>query len=496
MASRLLNSGELNNYFAIGEDGVLVWQRADAFRSSIITSEQLGQKYADYLAVPRFTADGSHVDWFIPFLADNKNGEYSVVAWPAASEDEKKKAIEELNHLNEKFLNYGYNLQARALNSNDRLFAHFLTGNKNSDSVNPAIHFPDENCVYIVNGRPVITFWGFLNRGDKLTGDPFERLRAPLLTAAPIKPAAATATVAPVAAANHKWCYFLLPLLLLLLPLLLYLLWWWFFARGLGLPAFKTFPDLFNFSLDPVNRTVEADPYHKVLQPDGTYVVKDGATNTKIPDDGVVREDALSDLNATDETVPDNASVEPYSDPAEEGKTEESLPDETESQVPDTQENLEPNIENKDDSNNKDDLSQNVPVPPQLSDEGPALSNSDLSSGDISKLDGNWKVNSPIVDKNTNKPLQLEYNFKDGKGEAVISQKNGVKCKGAVNGGLSGGSFTIDGNSTAKCTDGSTYIMPKVVCKPGKDGNSDCTSIYDGAAAGSKKSEFPMTIHR
>ena len=50
MASRLLNSGDLKNYFAIGEDGVLVWQRADAFRSSIITSEQLGQIISVFLA--------------------------------------------------------------------------------------------------------------------------------------------------------------------------------------------------------------------------------------------------------------------------------------------------------------------------------------------------------------------------------------------------------------------------------------------------------------
>ena len=119
-----------------------------------------------------------------------------------------------------------------------------------------------------------------------------------------------------------------------------------------------------------------------------------------------------------------------------------------------------------------------------------------MSSGDISKLDGTWKVNSTIVDKKTNKPLQLEYNFKDGKGTATISQKNGVKCTGNVNGGLTGGALTIQGNSIANCTDGSSYAMPKVVCKPGKDGNSDCTSSYDGKSSGTTKSEFPMTLHR
>lgn len=513
MASRLLNSGELKNYFAIGEDGVLVWQRADAFRSSIITSEQLGQKYADYLAVPRFTADGSHVDWFIPFAADNKQGEYSVVAWPAASPDEKKAALVELNRLNEKFLNYGYNLHARALNANDRLFAHFLTGSGDGDAVNPAIHFPDEECVYIVNGRPVITFWGFLNRGDTLSGNPFSRLSGGVVP--PVTPRVAPAAPAAVAAANHKWCWLLLPLLLLLLPLLLYLLWWWFFARVQGLPLFKTYPDISNLSLEPAKETLVVPDKDKIIRlKDGSYVRVDADGKETVIPASEAENLNLNEPKADDSTANDEPKVEdPVADtekPAEEPVTpptednaqnpvdENLAKDDNPLQTPDDNTNTE---QKTDDNNN-----QNVPVPPELSQDnqnavpdaqdGPQLSNTELNSGDISKLDGTWKVNSTIVDRKTNKPLQLEYNFKDGKGTATISQKNGVKCTGDVNGGLNGGALTIQGNSIAKCTDGSSYAMPKVVCKPGKDGNSDCTSSYDGKSSGTTKSEFPMTIHR
>ena len=193
---------------------------------------------------------------------------------------------------------------------------------------------------------------------------------------------------------------------------------------------------------------------------------------------------------------------EPVTPPAEDNSQnpvdETQAKDDNPVQTPDDNTNTE---QKSDDNTN-----QNVPVPPELSEDnqnaspaaqdGPQLSNTDLNSGDISKLDGTWKVNSTIVDKKTNKPLQLEYNFKDGKGTATISQKNGVKCTGDVNGGLNGGALTIQGNSIAKCTDGSSYAMPKVVCKPGKDGNSDCTSSYDGKSSGTTKSEFPMTIHR
>ena len=63
--------------------------------------------------------------------------------------------MKKFEELEEKFLNFGYNLEARSLSSNDKLFAHFLTGNNKANIVLPAIHYPDESCIYIVNGEPV-----------------------------------------------------------------------------------------------------------------------------------------------------------------------------------------------------------------------------------------------------------------------------------------------------------------------------------------------------
>ena len=136
-------------------------------------------------------------------------------------------------------------------------------------------------------------------------------------------------------------------------------------------------------------------------------------------------------------------------------------------------------------------------MPPKLSEDkdGPSLSNKDLQSGDISKLNGVWKVNSAIFDTKTNKPLQLQYEFKDGKGSATITQSDGVKCTGAVKGGLSKGALNINSQSEAKCTDGSVYLMPKVVCTQGADGNSDCVSTYQNSKT-KKTTQFPMNLHR
>ncbi len=534
MSSRLLNSGDLKNYQAIGEDGVLVWQKADSFRSSILTSEHLGEKYSNYLATPRFTADGSHVDWFIPFAPSRKDGEYDVVSWNAATQVEKDKAFAELSELNDKFLNYGYNLKARALTPNDKIFAHFLTGNS-EEGVNPAIHFPDSSCVYIVDGHPVITFWGFLKRGAKLSGAPTDVLRTvqrTQSTAAP-GPAAATAAAAPVAA-SHRLCWLWGLLLLLLLPLLLYLLWWWLFARNQ--PLFSAFPDLSHGSLEPVAieeeqkeieppLVEEKDPLLRVDE-DGKIVKVVPGDTTVVPADGTVAAEGTVPVNGVadaESAVPADGTI------SENTAQDEALPEDPENEVPATDENADnqentpaseaitpddktqadaqtPDAQNqsqddadstKDDSQNKTDTDDGAKVvPPDISSdkEGPSLSNQDLSSGNIKNLDGNWKVNTPIFDKLTNKPLQLQYDFKDGKGTATITQKNGVKCVAPVSGGLKGGALNIASGASAKCTDGSSYAMPQVECKPGKDGNSRCVSTYNDGKG--NKEAFPMTIHR
>ncbi|MGN1281832.1 MAG: hypothetical protein ACI4UM_08035 [Succinivibrio sp.] len=522
MASRLLNSGELKNYHAIGEDGVLVWQRADAFRTSILNSKMLGEQYARCLASPRFTSDGSHVDWFIPFESDRADGEYHVVEWTAASPEEKEIARAKLSNIEEKFINFGYNLQANAINSNDRLFSHFLTGNEHVNVRLPAFHFPDESCVYIVNGEPVITFWGFLRGDGKVTGGPFDSLYArPAKTAAAgaggvasvaaTAATAATATAGVTAARSHHLCCILLPLLLLLLlPLLLYLLWWYFYAGNK--PLFKVYPDL---NLDP---SITVDLPLPDLTLDGFDADLDGV---KLNDGIVLPEGKLLPSRTADEEyeavqneelnegepLAENTDLSEQSDVAENDPSaqipEIEQADDTDNTTQTENEELakiplsEPDVP-LDDSMNTDDgiVQSDSGSATDAYSEGPAISNSDLKSGDISKFDGTWKVKSMIVDKQTNKPLQLQYDFKNGKGTATITQQNGVKCQGAVDGGLSNNSFTIGSGATAKCTDGSTYALPSVECVPGKNGYSQCTSTYSGQGDDGKNYKFPMTIHR
>ena len=534
MASKLLYNGDLNLYQPISEDGVFVYQKALAFRGAISNSlsqsaDPKEDRFEDYLAIPRFSQDFQHADWFIPFESQREDGEYEIVPWKQASKDEKEKALEKLRKFRTKLFNYGDLLEARALNSNDRLFAHFLVGNNAQETQNkpiadklqdnqsiddpkrkytlPAIHYPSEDCLFIVDGKPVITFWGFLKRGERLYSDPFYRLEEEVypnktVVTDKVVGAAPLGATATAVTRSHKWCWLLLPLLLLLLPLLLYLLWWWLFGRGL--PLFKAWPDLGNFSLDPkfnadlnlpdtdlpkVNLPDVDVDLPKVKVPNGNLGV-DGAVETpKVPDDASTEEDAP----VAEEPVAEDPQEQPSDDAAEQPQEEsQEQPQEDEKEDPNA---VEPPTLSDDEDDSKQD--PNATVPPKLSEDkdGPSLSNKDLQSGDISKLNGVWKVNSAIFDTKTNKPLQLQYEFKDGKGSATITQSDGVKCTGAVKGGLSKGALNINSQSEAKCTDGSVYEMPKVVCTQGDDGNSDCVSTYQNSKT-KKTTQFPMNLHR
>ena len=566
MASRLINSGELKNYEAIGEDGIPVWTRADAFRTSIENSPELGKKYADYLALPRFSTDGTHVDWFIPFSSARQDGEYDIVSWSAASAQERALALEELSGFSDKLYAYGMNLEARALNSNDRLFSHFLIGNGKDGIVNPAIHFPDENCVFLVNGRPVITFWGFLRRGFKLEGDPFVSLIRPQpkivkeTVSETVSETVKTVEVKESFFKKHKWCL-LLPLLLLLLLLLLYLLWWWLYGRLS--PLFGSVPNLLNGSLDPVPVTapapdnrdnldnleikdpvsddvevtdsrelavdeegrdiglgVDADRDSLNVNTDGSASLHvDGVSGTDIVADGSLTADgqlddvAGADLDGVDGTADAlNSAVDADNADGTENEADvdadnsgvnaqdnQNVPDMDTAADENAQNNQ--NVPDMDTASAKDNAQANQPLP-DMQDQNDAdnsakpsvLSNDDLASGNIRGIDGNWNVKSSLVDSTTNRPIQMKYSFENGKGKATITRKNGVKCVADVNSQMASGGLSISSDQVAKCTDGTSYKMPDVTCKPGKNGVSRCVSSYKTQDGRIK--QFPMVIQK
>lgn len=517
----MLNSGSVKDYVPIGEDGRPVWASADAFRQAIALAPALGRKYADVLAVPRFSSGGELVNWFVPFEPKDPAG-HQVVMWEAASPEERRSAMLVLNDFERRLYSFGHDLQLHALTADEKVFAHFLTGTSVTENL-PAIHFPNINCVYIVDGRPVITFWGFLKRGGDLSSSPFEQLRpmvAPKSTVAENK-ATAAAVVAMPWWRRHLLCLCLLPLLLALLGLLSYLLWWWLFARPLNLPLFETAPDLKNWSLEPVKEE-SVIPKNNITIPgsDTTVASVNGVADGQ---DGTLADATVSDPIASDEeetlddTAPamaDDASVsgENTADNAiDNTKADDQKNDGKASDdegVAKDHENAKDKAQdgaNADDDNSLNKEPQNKTQPVDLDNvNNKASQNTDengnlkldpkaLNAGNVQGLDGSWNTSAGLVDSRTGKPVSIKYKFNGGDGMAEIVRSDGVKCQTASKGTAASGALSISGG-LASCSDGSSVQLPKVKCTPDANGKTSCVGEYDNGKG--KSENVNMELYR
>ncbi len=502
MSATMLNGGSIKNYTPIGEDGRPVWQQAEAFRTAIARSKALGQEYADMLALPRFTDSGEQVNWFVPF-APNSSAGHQTVMWSAATAQEQASALKQLRSFERRLDLFGKDLELHALTADDKVFAHFLTGTSATEHL-PAVHFPDQDCVYIVDGKPVITFWGFLKPGDELSGSPFSSLKlketSEVLNEINHSSTAAIPAMLPWWR-RHLLCW-LLPLLLLpLLLLLLYLLWWWFWARPLDLPVFKSVPDLVHASLEPADKVFLSERERrvfdgetagvKVLEPavnaagsqdDSPDTSKAEAKDQALTDDGNVL--AKDDQNLKRDTAQESdlnktTQQDPYS---KERKEDGSVPDDqrvaddgtkTKDPIQDPRHAAENTAANTDENGN-------LKLDPKA-----------LGVGDVSGLDGNWNTSAGLVDSKTGQPVSIRYNFKNGNGSVDVTRSDGTKCKTSTQGKATSSGLNIAGG-LANCSDGGAVMLPEVKCVPGKDGKTSCAGVYSGKNGKNEQIEMEL----
>ncbi|MGN0909772.1 MAG: SrfA family protein [Succinivibrio sp.] len=519
-----INGGSVRDYVPIGVDGRPVWKNAEAFLRSIVVSGPLGNEAARHLAEPEFSDGGEHVDWFVGFPPRSSQG-YEVVRWDSASPEERRAAWQELERFGSSLEVYGRDLEKKALGANDELFAHYLTGTSGYEKL-PAIHFPSSDCVFIVDGTPVVTFWGFLRPGQTLGGSPFQALApsdggnpfagtAASSGAAAAAPGAGAAGAAAGAAAvpwwrRHLLCLILLPALLVLAPLLAYLLWWLLFAHPLGLPAFGAFPDLMHGSLEPMRAEASlapSDDDDEAVVRDRGSVVVDGASVRggldaqgaapaagEAEDEAVLPGASAPDASAGENDAKDAAAAgnDKAGDDAAAGKGGDDQDKAGDGQ--------DAGGKAADDAAAKDAAADgakgNDPkvVPPELgsTDENGnlVLDPKELSKGSLRGLDGTWNTSSGLFDTRTGKPVSIKYNFDNGKGTAEVTRSDGTKCSTSTSGSVAGGGLEIAGG-LVPCSDGTKISLPKVRCTPGKDGKADCSGIY-----GSKQENIKMDLYR
>lgn len=486
-----LRSGKLESYLPMGENGQAVYISALQLRETL---RLRGKAHiSQCLAIPQPNETGERIDWYSPI-------DGSVIPWSAASEEERISAYEILKQNQADLLAFSEKEQQKTDNKESQLFGALLS---------KTIQFPDENHVFIVNGQPVITFWGFVSANQVLRVDPVACLKPAVAT--PLQPAAAI--IPPVQEPQiiterkrpwWRFLWWLLPLLLILLAIL--------FLRG----CFST-PSLpsVNINTPTIEKPTLPDPTlekpqeptvitngHKVTVPTGTITtgangVVGGVDANGLAIDGATDSGAGVDPNTGLPLVEPSADNNQATSP--EGAQQPELPPvdpSAQNEQPKTDDGKGKGNENSGTENNNAN-NQEQPLPPDVTP--PASANnttpltipaSALANGSTDFLNGQWRAGAGIQDQKTGKPLSLDYQLDNGKGQVVMTRSDGVTCKAPVNAAVNQGGLNINNQGQANCSDGSNYLMPNIVCQPGSQNIADCQGKYDNSQP------FPLSMKR
>lgn len=476
MAKIFLRSGNLDAILALGENGQPVYLSALQLRETLRLRKQ--SQVADCLAIPQPNDAGDRLDWYSPV-------EGKVTSWAAASNSARTAALNQLLACQTTIADIGERAQ-QSDKPSQKLFGALL---------NKALQFPDQNYVYLVGGKPVITFWGFVSLDKKSRQDVFDCLRieeddvpslglsrlapadAPLVT-----PTSIAATVSPVIAP-----------LIAPEPVA---------AAPVPVPPPVVVPPM--PALEIIDEP-EAAPEAEPESPTPAAVVTRPKAKIWLRYSWVLPAVALLiTFGVQLKNRSDKPAEEPHDAPVAKQTTVQPAPQPepqpvaTAAVVPVKTTTLPlaaaviapvpaataaapaepaPAVEAAADARpaGKDDL-----VMPQDA----------VKIGSTKFLNGNWRV---LVQKNlpTGTPPMLKYQLKNGKGTARITQGSGVTCKVDVFAGLmSSGNLVINSRTKARCTDGSRYQMPELVCKQGLTGAAECSGRYNDDTV------LPMTMKR
>ncbi|ORM64263.1 hypothetical protein PRCB_01675 [Pantoea rodasii] len=444
MAKTFLRSGNLDTVLALGENGQPVWASALQIRETLRLRRQT--TLANCLAIPQTNERGDRLDWYAPF-----NGK--VKSWRGASDHEREKALELLT-LNQQ------DLQAASLRARDaenpamRLFGALLS---------KTLQFPDQQYVYLVDGKPVITFWGFVDPQARSRDDALACLRDSLEEdLPPLLPEPVTAVVvAPVIA-----------------PLI-------------EIPAAAATP-VQEETVDIVPPEPEIPPPAPEPEPlPVTAPVKRPSALRPLvlllPVAAVAAAGVAFWLHSASPEAAAPAQVAEipapvFTPPAVVAKAQKlaaTLPQKT-ATVTASPEPAAP------------------PAPPEVIAEHtePAkaddlvMTTEDARVGSVKFINGTWRVVLRQTNLPTGKPPSLRYQLRNGKGIATITQGDNIRCKADVTAAMTvEGTMVVRSRYTATCSDKSRYRMPELVCKAG-DGIASCTAQYGADQV------FPLTIKR
>jgi len=445
VAKTLLRSGNLDDFQAVGGGGQAVFESALQIREALRLRKQ--QTIVDCLAIPQVNDGGDRVDWYSPVDGD-------VLGWNAADEDARFRALRYL----ENTLSSVESLSKKSLQSPktaQQLFGSLLS---------KAFQFPGENFLFLVDGKPVIAFWGFVNLNENAREDVLDCLReslkpepmpAPVEEPEPEEPAPAIVfeqADAPLIAPP---------------------------------PVVRvTEDDLYSAEPAPVVMPEVSTP----AEPAPVVVGK----KRRVPLWSLPVAAVIVAAIATPLLWPKQApSVEPVTTPAPTPIAIAPKP-------------VKPAVE----------MAMNLPLhqaeilPVKAAEPAPApvaepviisaipkdamvMDAVQVKTGSTKFLNGTWRAMLDVKDPITGKAPSLRYQIQNNKGTARVVQGDNVICRSDIFSGLhSNGELMIKSRGNARCTDGSRYPMPEIACKAGTNDVAECTARYDA------KTVVPLTFKK
>jgi hypothetical protein len=493
-AGPLLVSEPLQRYRALGLAGDPVWRAAGQLRAAITT--RLSRQHADLLAIPEVDPTGRRIDWYAPFEGEARR--LSDLA-----EDERGPLLDEVRRLHGDMEGLADSMDAPVRSSAERNFARLLRH---------ALTAPGEDTLYVVNGHPVMTFWGFsadANLPGAFLASP-PAVPRPAVGPRAALPEAVLASAPAVAVAGTRSAWWQWLLLAALLLLLLALAAWivrpylphiepYLEAeardRALGLSVRQPLElqqtrvstlqqDNEKLRLELARLTDElsrrgGDCAAGIVGPGGTIVgtvngppIERGAGPDLPggPDVNVAAKDQGADKGGPDKGLdkgPDKTGKGPDEKDLDKGNAKGPDAPDKDKNAPD---------KNMGDKNMADknmapkDEPKPMVVPPDAK-----------QKQDLAFLRGDWRSRTGLATATGERNLRPSYTLDDkGKGKVSFVQKNGTTCEAPAEARWDGAKLVIEEKSNPKCADGRTYARNTVNCEVGADGVAQCSGSQPG----------------
>jgi len=499
MAGPLLTSEPLQRYRALGLAGDPVWRAAPQLRAAI--AQRLSREHADLLAIPEADPSGRRIDWYAPF-----DGEVRRIA--DLGEQERAQVLAKVQRLHGDLAGLAESMEAPQRSGAERNFARLLRH---------ALTAPGEETLYVVDGKPVMAFWGFSADaalpGSFIASAPAVPVPVSAAVAAPEAVLASVPAMPAAAVTRETWWQWLL-LALLLLLLLAGLAWLLrpylphlearleqeardrALAFSVRQPAELQNVRLATLQQDNENLRLELARLNDEAARKGGncaagVVVPGGVAGVGVASGAPIERGAAPDekapgvnlANKGDEKGPDtkglDAKAPDMKAPDNKGLDNKGLDNKgldnkgLDNKGPDNAKG--PDGQNKamaDRNAGKDKKDEPKPmvVPPEAK-----------QRQEIGFMKGDWRSRTGLATATGEKDIRPSYTLDDkGKGKVSFVQQNGTTCEAPAEARWDGGKLVIEEKANPKCADGRTYARNTVNCEVDKDGVAQCKGSQPG----------------